>query len=130
MMFFSNSYLEKTMKQLPRVPELRPSIQDGCGGAVALLVGEKLFTAVCGKCELAPWQHNGCLPLTCAQTGNKRASERFFFSLTACREAFDHAKPTHENHTPSSHEPGCGRNQKFLHTDSYSMNLMWQDRVW
>ncbi|CAK9071221.1 PPM-type phosphatase domain-containing protein [Durusdinium trenchii] len=29
-----------------------PSIQDGCGGAVALLVGEKLFTAVCGKCEL------------------------------------------------------------------------------
>lgn len=50
---FLKACLKKAFEDLDKeVLRNQPSIQDGCGGAVALLVGEKLFTAVCGKCEL------------------------------------------------------------------------------
>ncbi|CAK9084712.1 unnamed protein product [Durusdinium trenchii] len=50
---FVKACLKKAFEDLDKeVLRNQPSIQDGCGGAVALLVGEKLFTAVCGKCEL------------------------------------------------------------------------------
>merc|ERR1712187_461789 len=29
----------------------QPAIHDGCGASVAVLIGERLFTAVCGKCS-------------------------------------------------------------------------------
>jgi len=50
---FLKACLKKAFEDLDKeVLRNQPGIQDGCGGAVALLVGEKLFTAVCGKCEL------------------------------------------------------------------------------
>mmetsp|Transcript_5674 Transcript_5674/g.10141 ORF Transcript_5674/g.10141 Transcript_5674/m.10141 type:complete len:527 (-) Transcript_5674:99-1679(-) len=50
---FIRACLKKAFEDLDKeVLRNQRSITDGCGGAVALLVGEKLFTAVCGQCEL------------------------------------------------------------------------------
>lgn len=50
---FLKPCLKKAFEDLDKeVLRGHQGIQDGCGGAVALLVGEKLFTAVCGQCEL------------------------------------------------------------------------------
>jgi len=50
---FIKACLKKAFEDLDKeVLRNHPGVSDGCGGAVALLVGEKLFTAVCGSCEL------------------------------------------------------------------------------
>lgn len=52
-MTFIKACLKKAFEDLDKeVLRNQRSIRDGCGGAVALLVGEKLFTAVCGQCDL------------------------------------------------------------------------------
>eukprot|EP00933_Yihiella_yeosuensis_P083768 TRINITY_DN9802_c0_g1_i1.p1 TRINITY_DN9802_c0_g1~~TRINITY_DN9802_c0_g1_i1.p1 ORF type:complete len:537 (-),score=112.18 TRINITY_DN9802_c0_g1_i1:318-1928(-) len=50
---FIKACLKKSFEDLDKeILRGQPGIHDGCGGAVALCVGERLFTAVCGKCEL------------------------------------------------------------------------------
>eukprot|EP00931_Biecheleriopsis_adriatica_P090593 TRINITY_DN64557_c0_g1_i1.p1 TRINITY_DN64557_c0_g1~~TRINITY_DN64557_c0_g1_i1.p1 ORF type:complete len:529 (+),score=138.97 TRINITY_DN64557_c0_g1_i1:76-1662(+) len=50
---FLKACLKKAFEDLDKeVLRNQPGVQDGCGGAVALLVAGKLFTAVCGQCEL------------------------------------------------------------------------------
>eukprot|EP00440_Ansanella_granifera_P022660 gb/GFBE01024613.1/.p1 GENE.gb/GFBE01024613.1/~~gb/GFBE01024613.1/.p1 ORF type:complete len:529 (+),score=133.60 gb/GFBE01024613.1/:1-1587(+) len=50
---FLKACLKKAFEDLDKeVLRNQPGVQDGCGGAVALCVGNKLFTAVCGQCEL------------------------------------------------------------------------------
>jgi len=49
---FVKATLTKTFEDLDKeILRGQPAIHDGCGAAVALTVGERLFTAVCGKCE-------------------------------------------------------------------------------
>mmetsp|Transcript_108154 Transcript_108154/g.304613 ORF Transcript_108154/g.304613 Transcript_108154/m.304613 type:complete len:518 (+) Transcript_108154:128-1681(+) len=49
---FVKASLAKTFEDLDKdILRGQPAIYDGCGAAVAFTVGEKLFTAVCGKCE-------------------------------------------------------------------------------
>lgn len=50
---FVKATLSKTVQDLDKeILQGQPTINDGCGAALALLVGERLFTAVCGKCEV------------------------------------------------------------------------------
>mmetsp|Transcript_6708 Transcript_6708/g.17111 ORF Transcript_6708/g.17111 Transcript_6708/m.17111 type:complete len:536 (+) Transcript_6708:72-1679(+) len=50
---FVKATLTKTFDDLDKeILKGQPAIHDGCGAAVALLVGEKLFTSVCGKCDV------------------------------------------------------------------------------
>lgn len=50
---FVKATLSKTVQDLDKdILASQPTINDGCGAALALLVGERLFTAVCGKCEV------------------------------------------------------------------------------
>lgn len=47
---FIKATLKKTFEDLDKDLLVgQPAIHDGCGASVALLIGEKLFTAVCGK---------------------------------------------------------------------------------
>eukprot|EP00929_Paragymnodinium_shiwhaense_P072013 TRINITY_DN36562_c0_g1_i1.p1 TRINITY_DN36562_c0_g1~~TRINITY_DN36562_c0_g1_i1.p1 ORF type:complete len:541 (-),score=130.73 TRINITY_DN36562_c0_g1_i1:299-1921(-) len=49
---FIKATLKKTFEDLDKeVLQGQPAIHDGCGAAVALLVGERLFTATIGKCH-------------------------------------------------------------------------------
>lgn len=49
---FVKATLTKTFEDLDKeILRGQPAIHDGCGAALALMVGEKLFTAVCGKCD-------------------------------------------------------------------------------
>jgi serine/threonine protein phosphatase PrpC len=49
---FVKATLLKTFEDLDKdILRGQPAIHDGCGGAVALTVGEKLFTAVVGRCD-------------------------------------------------------------------------------
>mmetsp|Transcript_28688 Transcript_28688/g.66799 ORF Transcript_28688/g.66799 Transcript_28688/m.66799 type:complete len:530 (-) Transcript_28688:100-1689(-) len=49
---FVKATLTKTFEDLDKeILRGQPAIHDGCGAAIALTVGERLFTAVCGKCE-------------------------------------------------------------------------------
>mmetsp|Transcript_63285 Transcript_63285/g.153110 ORF Transcript_63285/g.153110 Transcript_63285/m.153110 type:complete len:531 (+) Transcript_63285:298-1890(+) len=49
---FVKATLTKTFEDLDKeILRGQPAIHDGCGASVALTVGDKLFTAVCGKCE-------------------------------------------------------------------------------
>jgi len=49
---FVKATLTKTFEDLDKdILRGQPAIHDGCGAAIALTVGEKLFTAVCGKCN-------------------------------------------------------------------------------
>lgn len=49
---FVKATLLKTFEDLDKeILRGQPAIHDGCGGCVALTVGERLFTAVCGKVE-------------------------------------------------------------------------------
>jgi hypothetical protein len=51
---FVKATLTKTFEDLDKeILRGQPAIHDGCGAAVALCIGEKLFTAVCGRCEVA-----------------------------------------------------------------------------
>jgi len=48
---FIKATLKKTLDDLDKeILQGQPTIHDGCGASVALLVGEHLFTAVTGKC--------------------------------------------------------------------------------
>lgn len=50
---FIKATLTKTFGDLDKeILKGQPAIHDGCGAALALLVGERLFTAVCGKCDI------------------------------------------------------------------------------
>jgi len=50
---FVKATLTKTVADLDKeILRSQPTIHDGCGAAIALTVGEKLFTAVCGKCDI------------------------------------------------------------------------------
>jgi len=50
---FIKAVLKKTFEDLDKeVLQGQPAIHDGCGAACALTVGERLFTAVIGKCSL------------------------------------------------------------------------------
>lgn len=50
---FVKATLTKTFEDLDKdILRGQPAIYDGCGAAVALTVGEKLFTAVCGTCDV------------------------------------------------------------------------------
>lgn len=49
---FVKATLLKTFEDLDKeILRGQPAVHDGCGAAVGLLVGEKLFSAVCGKCD-------------------------------------------------------------------------------
>lgn len=49
---FVKATLTKTFEDLDKeILRGQPAIHDGCGAVIALTVGERLFTAVCGKCE-------------------------------------------------------------------------------
>jgi len=49
---FVKASLTKTFEDLDKeILKQQPGIHDGCGASVGLLVGEKLFTSVVGKCE-------------------------------------------------------------------------------
>jgi serine/threonine protein phosphatase PrpC len=49
---FVKATLKKTFEDLDKdILTGQPGIHDGCGAAVALTIGEKLFTAVVGKCS-------------------------------------------------------------------------------
>lgn len=49
---FVKATLTKTFEDLDKeILRGQPAIHDGCGAAVALTVGDRLFTAVCGKCD-------------------------------------------------------------------------------
>eukprot|EP00927_Polykrikos_kofoidii_P080048 TRINITY_DN7690_c0_g1_i1.p1 TRINITY_DN7690_c0_g1~~TRINITY_DN7690_c0_g1_i1.p1 ORF type:complete len:533 (+),score=133.95 TRINITY_DN7690_c0_g1_i1:137-1735(+) len=49
---FIKATLKKTFEDLDKeILQGQPGIHDGCGASVALCVGEKLFTAVVGKCS-------------------------------------------------------------------------------
>lgn len=57
---FVKATLTKTFEDLDKeILRGQPAIHDGCGAAVALSVGEKLFTAVCGKCEIVLCEAGG-----------------------------------------------------------------------
>jgi len=50
---FIKATLLKTFEDLDKeILQGQPAIHDGCGAAVALTVGERLFTAVAGKCNV------------------------------------------------------------------------------
>mmetsp|Transcript_102348 Transcript_102348/g.330056 ORF Transcript_102348/g.330056 Transcript_102348/m.330056 type:complete len:529 (+) Transcript_102348:102-1688(+) len=50
---FVKATLTKTFEDLDKeILRGQPAIHDGCGAAIALTVGERLFTAVCGKCDV------------------------------------------------------------------------------
>jgi len=68
---FVKATLTKTFEDLDKdILKGQPAIHDGCGGAVALLVGERLFSAVCGKCDIilcevgGPPQRLRCMPIS------------------------------------------------------------------
>merc|ERR1719221_1277392 len=49
---FLKATLTKTFEDLDKeILRGQPAIHDGCGGAVALMIGNMLFTGVCGKCD-------------------------------------------------------------------------------
>lgn len=49
---FVKATLTKTFEDLDKdILRGQPAIHDGCGAAIALTVGDRLFTAVCGKCD-------------------------------------------------------------------------------
>jgi len=49
---FIKATLTKTFEDLDKeILRGQPAIHDGCGAAIALTVGERLFSAVCGKCS-------------------------------------------------------------------------------
>lgn len=49
---FVKASLTKTFQDLDKeMLHTQPSITDGCGAAACLIVGERLFSAVCGRCE-------------------------------------------------------------------------------
>jgi len=49
---FVKAIMTKTIDDLDKeILKGQPAINDGCGAAVCLLVGEKLFTSIVGKCE-------------------------------------------------------------------------------
>lgn len=51
---FLKATLLKTFEDLDKeILQGQPAIHDGCGAAMALTVGERLFTAVAGKCNVA-----------------------------------------------------------------------------
>mmetsp|Transcript_80768 Transcript_80768/g.261877 ORF Transcript_80768/g.261877 Transcript_80768/m.261877 type:complete len:527 (+) Transcript_80768:141-1721(+) len=57
---FVKAILTKTIEDLDKeILRGQPAIHDGCGAAIALLVGEKLFTAVCGKCDIVLCEAGG-----------------------------------------------------------------------
>lgn len=50
---FIKATLTKTFEDLDKeILRGQPAIHDGCGGCVALLIGDRLFTGVCGKCDI------------------------------------------------------------------------------
>lgn len=50
---FVKATLLKTFEDLDKdILQGQPAIHDGCGAAIALTLGERLFTAVCGKCSV------------------------------------------------------------------------------
>lgn len=50
---FVKATLTKTFEDLDKdILRGQPAIHDGCGAAIALTVGERLFTAVCGSCDM------------------------------------------------------------------------------
>lgn len=50
---FIKATLTKTFEDLDKeILRGQPAIHDGCGGAVALMIGNMLFTGVCGKCNI------------------------------------------------------------------------------
>merc|ERR1719507_1350460 len=50
---FVKATLTKTFEDLDKeILRGQPAIHDGCGAAIAITVGERLFTAVCGKCDM------------------------------------------------------------------------------
>mmetsp|Transcript_21121 Transcript_21121/g.45794 ORF Transcript_21121/g.45794 Transcript_21121/m.45794 type:complete len:526 (+) Transcript_21121:88-1665(+) len=57
---FVKATLTKTFDDLDKeILRNQPGIHDGCGAAVALLVGEKLFSSVIGKCEIVLCEAGG-----------------------------------------------------------------------
>lgn len=57
---FIKATLTKTFEDLDKeILRGQPAIHDGCGAALALTVGEKLFTAVCGKCDVVLCEAGG-----------------------------------------------------------------------
>jgi len=57
---FVKATLTKTFEDLDKdILRGQPAIHDGCGAALALTVGEKLFTAVCGKCDVVLCEAGG-----------------------------------------------------------------------
>lgn len=57
---FVKATLTKTVEDLDKeMLRGQPAIHDGCGAALALTVGEKLFTAVCGTCDVVLCEAGG-----------------------------------------------------------------------
>jgi len=57
---FIKATLTKTFEDLDKeILRGQPAIHDGCGGALALTVGERLFSAVCGKCDVVLCEAGG-----------------------------------------------------------------------
>lgn len=65
---FVKATLTKTFEDLDKeILRGQPAIHDGCGAAVALTVGEKLFTAVCGKCDVVLCEGGGAVSMGASQ---------------------------------------------------------------
>lgn len=57
---FVKATLTKTFEDMDKeILRGQPAIHDGCGVALAMTVGEKLFTAVCGKCDVVLCEAGG-----------------------------------------------------------------------
>jgi len=57
---FVKATMTKTFEDLDKdILKGQPGIHDGCGAALAMTVGEKLFTAVCGKCDVVLCEAGG-----------------------------------------------------------------------
>mmetsp|Transcript_44247 Transcript_44247/g.127929 ORF Transcript_44247/g.127929 Transcript_44247/m.127929 type:complete len:528 (+) Transcript_44247:134-1717(+) len=57
---FVKATLTKTFEDLDKeILRGQPAIHDGCGAALALMVGERLFTAIAGKCDVVLCEVSG-----------------------------------------------------------------------
>eukprot|EP00928_Gymnodinium_smaydae_P070568 TRINITY_DN54378_c0_g1_i1.p1 TRINITY_DN54378_c0_g1~~TRINITY_DN54378_c0_g1_i1.p1 ORF type:complete len:567 (+),score=138.89 TRINITY_DN54378_c0_g1_i1:102-1703(+) len=74
---FLKATLKKTFEDLDKdILTGQPAIHDGCGASVVLTVGEKMFTAVCGKCQAIHCEgvatKNGQVNYTATNRGEKQ----------------------------------------------------------